>query len=300
MAKVAPAPASKRRATSTSATWAQERRSSRLTCAGSEIRAATAFTAYWASARCSVTRASTGGVDGDRAGRDGPAWGGDGRDGFTPPISASHESHLTPLGNSCTELEHSASPSSGCAEDSPRDRWAATPPAMHGTDDERSHGGLPAPVDPALARAGAPGPAAVQGGGEAVPHRLGQEPVAAADRPRDRGGPRPAAHPRGRACRGRRDDRLAARPAGQPLAADPGRVGRRPLGRPAHQAPRDAAGARQRAARSLRRQPRPDRQRPGRDRRGAAHRAAGQRPHLLRTGRTQAGASRSVSLDGAL
>ena len=59
MANEAPADGSNRRATSTRATWAQESRSSRLTCAGSEMRAATAFTANAANGRCSVTRAST-------------------------------------------------------------------------------------------------------------------------------------------------------------------------------------------------------------------------------------------------
>ena len=59
MANEAPADGSNRLATSTSATCAQESRSSRLTWAGSEIRAATAFTANAARGRCSVTSAST-------------------------------------------------------------------------------------------------------------------------------------------------------------------------------------------------------------------------------------------------
>ena len=49
---------SNRLATSTSATCAQESRSSRLTWPGSEMRAATALTAKEASGRCSVTSAS--------------------------------------------------------------------------------------------------------------------------------------------------------------------------------------------------------------------------------------------------
>ena len=58
MANEAPADGSNRLATSTSATCAQESRSSRLTWPGSEMRAATAFTAKEASGRCSVTSAS--------------------------------------------------------------------------------------------------------------------------------------------------------------------------------------------------------------------------------------------------
>src|SRR4051794_8211016 len=67
VAKEAPALGSNLRATSTSATCAHESRSSRLTCPGREIRVATALTANEASARCSVTSASTSACD--RAGR---------------------------------------------------------------------------------------------------------------------------------------------------------------------------------------------------------------------------------------
>jgi hypothetical protein len=59
VAKVAPAEGSNRRATSTSATLAQESRSSLLTWLGREMREATAFTANWASGRWVVTSAST-------------------------------------------------------------------------------------------------------------------------------------------------------------------------------------------------------------------------------------------------
>src|SRR5688500_5387742 len=67
--------------------------------------------------------------------------------------------------------------------------------------------GLPAPVDIAVAGGGAPGPAAVQGRGEAVPDPHGEEPVAGPPRPRDRGGPGPAADARGGARCGHRGDR---------------------------------------------------------------------------------------------
>ena len=67
MAKEAPATGSNRLATSTSATCAQESRSSRLTWPGSEMRAATALTANEASGRCSVTSASISCCDRPRA-----------------------------------------------------------------------------------------------------------------------------------------------------------------------------------------------------------------------------------------
>ena len=210
MAKVAPAVGSNRRATSTSATFAQDSRSSRLTWDGSEMREATALTA----------KEHSGEVFGHQVvHRPRPSGGGERPgDARSPEIGLlAHSPSRHPLhraapsarGEDLTTCAPRLEGSSPGAEGLSATNTQAAPAVCDGSG-RRWGRGLPAPVDVAVARAGVPGPAAVQGGGEAVPHRHRQDPVAGAHRARDRGGPRPAAHPRGRARRRHRVDRRAS------------------------------------------------------------------------------------------
>src|SRR4051794_25189379 len=240
------------------------------------MREATALTAKWASGRWVVTSASASGC----------------RRSLTTGRAPVTTSFSAPGSRSGTgRRDESVRPPVISAEQcGGRCRWdldSASPPGPLAYRTRRRKGGRhgpPAPVDVALARARTPRPAAVQGGGEAVPDPHRQDALAAADRARDRGRPRPAAQPGGRARGGDRADRRPPRAGREPVAAAAGRCGTGAVGRPLRQAPREPADARHRVAQPLRRQSRARRGRPGRDRRCTAGRADPVGRHLHERG----------------